>query len=105
MGSLFSTIGAYLMSAIGFQVTSQTNKFLFLGVLVTVYIGLYIAFVSTITGVIYFSPIQPTGNVAAGLSLLPSNIRDCMGAIGSAHVISHVVLMKSKVVKLGTQVV
>lgn len=98
--SIFSKLGGWLTGAVGFKVFEVTNRYAFVGILVTMYLALYVAFMGTIMGVYTFSPVAPSGNVAAGLALLPGNVGQCMSAIGAAHVVCHVVLMKSKIIKL-----
>ncbi|EGR0569094.1 DUF5455 family protein [Vibrio parahaemolyticus] len=103
MSSLFARIGQWLAGLIGIQVFSVTNKFVFLGLLISMYLALYIAFMASVVGVVSFIPVQPTGNVAAGLALLPGNIGQCMSAIATTHIISHVFIMKSKIIKLSSK--
>ncbi len=100
MLALFSRLGGWLTGLVGFQVFNTTNKFIFLGILITMYLSLYLAFMATVSGIVTFVPVQPTGNVAAGLALLPGNIGQCMSAIGAAHVVAHVFMMKMKIIKL-----
>lgn len=102
MGALFAKIGQWLGSLIGIQVFSTTNRFVFLGIMISMYLALYIAFMAAVSSVFTFQPVLPTGNVAAGLALLPGNIAQCMGAIFSAHVVAQVFIMKSKIIKLSS---
>lgn len=103
MGAFFAKIGSFLTGLIGFQVFQTTNKFVFLGILITMFLALYAAFILTVTGIFSFSPIKPSGNVAAGLALLPGNIFQCMTAIGSAHLAAHVFLVKAKIIKISSK--
>lgn len=103
MGALFARIGSWLSGLVGIEVFKTTNKFVFLGILVSMYLALYVTFMAAVAGVVTFSPVQPLGNVAAGLALLPGNINQCMGAIFSAHVIAHVFVMKSKIIKMSAK--
>lgn len=100
MTALFARIGTWLAGFISMQTFTITNRYLFLGILISMYVGLYIAFMASIAAVFTFSPVQPTGNVAAGLALLPGNVGQCMSAIGAAHVICHVFVIKMKIFKL-----
>lgn len=103
MMALFTKIGTWLTGFVGFSVFQATNKFAFLGILITMYLSLYIAFMAAVVGIATFSPVQPSGNVAAGLALLPGNIGQCMSAIGAAHVVAHVFLVKSKIIKIASK--
>ncbi|ELP6122394.1 hypothetical protein ACSTD2_14735 [Vibrio vulnificus] len=100
MTALFSKIGSWLAGFIGIQTLTATNRYLFLGILITMFVGLYIVFMASIAAIFTFSPVQPTGNVGAGLALLPGNVGQCMSVIGSAHVICHVFVIKMKIFKL-----
>ncbi|KJF95129.1 DUF5455 family protein [Photobacterium angustum] len=103
MGALFTKIGAWLAGFVGIKAFDVTNRFAFLGILITMFIGLYVAFMATIVGLFSFVPVEPTGNVAAGLSMLPSNVGQCMTAIAAAHVAAHVFIMKMKIIKLSSK--
>lgn len=103
MIALFTTIGSWLTGFLGVYVFNKTSKFALLGLLIAAYIALYAAFVGSFFAVIKFTPIQPSGNVAAGLALLPDNVFQCVSAIASAHILSHVVLMKSKIIKIASK--
>ncbi|HHF3243622.1 TPA: DUF5455 family protein [Vibrio alginolyticus] len=103
MLAFFAKIGSFLTGLLGFQVFQATNKFALLGILISMFLALYAAFILTVTGVFSFSPVKPSGNVAAGLALLPGNIFQCMSAIGSAHLAAHVFLVKSKILKIASK--
>lgn len=103
MGALFGAIGSLFTGALGFSVFNITHKYIFLGALIAMYLGLYVAFIASVSAVVDFMPTKPSGNVAAGLALLPGNILQCMSAIGAAHVVSHVFMMKMKILKLGSK--
>lgn len=103
MSAFFAKIGSFFTGLLGFQVFKSTNKFVLLGALITMFLALYAAFMATVAGLFSFSPLQPTGNVAAGLALLPGNILQCMTAISSAHIAAHVFLMKFKVIKISAK--
>ncbi|MCC4856610.1 MULTISPECIES: DUF5455 family protein [Vibrio] len=103
MGALFAKIGSWLTGLIGFQVFNATNRYVFLGILIAMFLALYVAFMASVAAVFSFSPIQPGGNVAAGLALLPGNIGQCMSAVAAGHVVAHVFMMKMKIVKLSSK--
>lgn len=103
MRLLFERLGGWLAGFIGIKTAEVTSRLTFLGAVISLYIALYVAFMGSIVAVVSFSPVTPTGNVAAGLALLPGNIGQCMSAIGSAHVIAQVYLMKTKIIKLGAK--
>lgn len=103
MLALFTRIGSWLTGFLGYSVFQATNKFAFLGILITMYLALYVAFIAAVVGIASFSPVQPSGNVAAGLALLPGNIAQCMSAIGAAHVAAHVFLVKSKIINIASK--
>ncbi|EKO3563509.1 hypothetical protein KW486_21860 [Vibrio fluvialis] len=100
MLALFARIGSWLAGLVGFKVFELTNRYVFLGALIAMYLALYVGFMASVVAVFSFSPVQPGGNVAAGLALLPGNIGQCMSAVGAAHVICHVVLIKSKIIRM-----
>lgn len=103
MRAIFERFGIWLTGQLGFEVFKKTNRFVFLGIIITMYVSLYVAFMATIVGIASFSPHQPGGNVAAGLALLPGNIMQCMSAIGATHVVSHVFMMKAKILRMSTK--
>ncbi len=61
MGALFAKIGSWLTGLIGFQVFNATNRYVFLGILIAMFLALYVAFMASVAAVFSFSPIQPGG--------------------------------------------
>ncbi|MGY5581450.1 hypothetical protein [Vibrio cincinnatiensis] len=102
MFALFARFGSWLTGLVGFKVFELTNRYVFIGALITMYLALYVGFMASLVSVVSFTPSQPGGNVAAGLALLPGNIGQCMSAIGAAHVICHVVLIKAKIIRMSS---
>nr|WP_278991110.1 DUF5455 family protein [Plesiomonas shigelloides] len=102
MPTILARIGAWLTRFIGLPAALEIGKLTQIGMLFTFLLGIFLAFVATITGQLNGLAVSlpADSNLRAGMSLLPSNIPVCMSAIATAHVAAFTYSIKMKFGKL-----
>lgn len=100
MGVLLTAIGTFITSIVTSLFQGMSKKALvlaFLGAYALLVAGFVLLFNGLMADLMNW--YQPTGFVAAGLSLVPSNANQCITAIGTAYLMRWAFLWKVKTAK------
>ncbi|NQZ22467.1 MAG: DUF5455 family protein [Colwellia sp.] len=97
--TFFTTMFGGLASLIGLFLARKATFSL---AYIAIYIALTVLFIASIDSLIagVSSSVPANGLLNAGLSLLPSNAGQCIGAISAAHIASYLFVMKNKLLNL-----
>jgi len=97
--TFFTTMFGGMTSLIGLFLARKATFSLAYIVIYIALTGLFMASITSLIGGLS-SSAPSNGLLQAGLSLLPSNSGQCIGAISAAHIASYLFVMKNKLLNL-----